>query len=390
MDYPMLRRVAKRALAHFTDTNYRTLNRIELSRSRTLRNVALVQAQHPNHEVIPVLKGNAYGHGIREMAEILSGSTCKYIAVDGYFEAAMLRDITKQHLLVMGYILPQNVPLLDVRRCSFVVQDIAGLKAFGRLHQRVRVHMEINTGMNRLGLQLEEIPDFLAELQKHPHLELEGVMTHLADADNEKNDSFTKAQVEVFDRQVSRILAAGYKPRLIHVAQTAGSPKVESRYANALRLGIGLYGINPLGTKDNKRGELRDLKPVLELKSTIIKVLELRKGDKVSYNCTYTAPRPMRVGVLPLGYYEGVPRELSNKGCVTVGVHKLPIVGRVCMDHTVIDLGPSGLDVGAEVTVISREPAAPNSVNGLAKTYGLFAYTTLTGLSGSVKRVTVA
>jgi alanine racemase len=390
MDYPSIRRLAKNALAHLTATEYKPLNRIELSASRCLRNVALLQSQHPDQEIIPVLKGNAYGHGLREMARILNGATCNFVAVDGYFEAATIRDISKHHIIVMGYILPQNVHLLDTKRCSFVVQDIAGLRAFGRLHRPVRVHMEINTGMNRLGLQLEEVPDFLAELKKHPNLKLEGVMTHLADADNERDDDFTQAQVEVFDRQVSRVMAAGFSPKLIHVAQTAGSTKVQSRYANGVRLGIGLYGINPLGGKDKHQGDLRDLKPVLELKSTIIKVLELHKGDKVSYNCTYTAPRTMRVGVLPLGYYEGVPRELSNKGSASVGVRQLPIVGRVCMDHTMVDLGASGLDVGDEVTVIAREATAPNSVAGLQKTLGLFAYTTLTNLSSSVHRTIVA
>ncbi|HEX7963815.1 MAG TPA: alanine racemase [Candidatus Saccharimonadales bacterium] len=390
MEYPSLRRVAKRALARLTANNYRPLNRIELSRSRTLRNVALLQTQHPGKEIVPVLKGNAYGHGLREMASILNGATCNYLAVDGYFEAATIRDISKQHIIVMGYILPQNVRLLDTKRCSFVVQDIAGLKAFGSLRGPVRIHMEINTGMNRLGLQIEEVPDYLEELKKHPNLHLEGVMTHLADADNERDDAFTHAQVEVFDRQVSRILAAGFNPKLIHIAQTAGSTKAASRYANAIRLGIGLYGVNPLGDKDAKQGHFRDLKPVLELKSTIIKVLDLQKGDKVSYNCTFVAPRAMRVGVLPLGYYEGVPRELSSKGFATVGAHKLPIVGRVCMDHTMIDLGASGLQAGDEVTVLSREPAAPNSVAGLSREHKLFAYTTLTGLSSSVARVIVA
>jgi alanine racemase len=386
---PIFRRVAKRAIAHLTDTGYRPLNRIEVSRSRCLRNISLLQTQHEDQEIIPVLKGNAYGHGLQVMGEILNGATCKLVAVDGYFEAAQLRDISRHRLLVMGYILPQNVRLLDLKRCSFVVQDKAGLKAFGALKKPVRIHMELNTGMNRLGLQLEEVPDYLAEFKKYPQLRLEGVMTHLADADNERDDGFTKAQVEIFDRQVSRILAAGFNPEYIHIAQTAGSAKVQSRYANAIRLGIGLYGINPLGAKDAQRGSLRELNPVLELKSTIIKVLDLEKGERVSYNGIFKAPRAMKIGVLPLGYYEGIPRELSNKGCALDGAQKLPILGRVCMDHIMIDLSESRLKVGDEVTLISRESAAANSAEMLGKLHGLFPYETLTGLAASVKRVIV-
>jgi alanine racemase len=334
----MLRRAVKRTLAYVTATGYHTLNRIELSGSRVLHNVALIQGQHPGFEVIPVLKGNAYGHGIEQIAEILNDASCRLVAVDGYFEAVKIRDITKHHILVMGYILPENVQLLDTKRCSFVVQDIQGLIAFGALSKPVDIHLELNTGFNRLGLELEELPAYLKTLKTYPTLNLEGIMTHLADADNELDESYTAKQLRAFDDQVSDIIAAGFNPKFVHIAQTAGSTKVVSRYANAIRLGIGVYGINPLSLKDSHYKDLASLQPVLELKSTIIKVLDLHKGEKVGYNGTFTASRLMRLGVLPLGYYEGVPRELSNKGCVTHNGVALPIVGRVCMNHTMVDL----------------------------------------------------
>jgi alanine racemase len=385
----MLRRVAKQALGRLHRTKYRPLNRVEIGRDRLLHNVGLIQQQHPGAAVIPVLKGNAYGHGINEVASILNDADIDMLAVDGYFEANRIRYISRHRILVMGYILPENVKLLDTRRCSFVVQDISGLQALGKLKRRVRVHVELNTGFNRLGLSPDELDEYLAVLKKYPRLELEGVMTHLADADNELDERYTIRQVTAFDEQVERILAAGFTPKLIHIAQTAGSTKARSRYANTVRLGIGLYGVNPLGPRDTKQAQLADLRPVLELKSTIIKVLELQKGDKVSYNCTFTAPRPMRVGVLPLGYYEGVQRALSNQGVCTSGGHQLPIVGRVCMDHTMIDLTGTELGVQDEVTVISNDPTKPNSVAGMQAAYGLFTYTTLTGLSSSIRREVV-
>lgn len=385
----MLRKYAKKALRRLAANNYRPLNRIELDSERMLRNIALIQTQHPGLEIMPVLKGNAYGHGIEETAMILRKSSCHFLAVDGYFEAAKIRDITTQRILVMGHILPENVALLDTKRCSFVVQDVAGLRAFGALGKLVRIHVEINSGMNRLGLAPSELDPYLAIFKQYPKLQLEGIMTHLADADNELDDTFSARQLAVFDEQVARILAAGFRPTIIHIAQTAGSAKVRSQYANAIRLGIGTYGINPLLPQDPHFADLEPLLPVLELKSTIIKVLELHKGDKVSYNCTFTAPGDMRAGVLPLGYYEGVPRELSNKGCVTHENKELPILGRVCMDHTIIDLTGTNLDVNDEVTVISKDRSLPNSVAGLQKHHGLFAYKTLTSLSSSVRREVV-
>jgi len=381
----MLHQALKRTIKHFTASAYQPLNHIELDRERLLHNVALIQNQHPGSEVIPVLKGNAYGHGITETAVILNQSSCSFLAVDGYFEAAQIRHITNKHVLVMGHILPQNVHLLDTKRCSFVVQDVAGLRAFAALGKTVRVHLELNTGMNRLGLQRSELTPYLDTLRQYPKLQLEGVMTHLADADNERDDSFNAAQIKMFDSQVAQILAAGLRPTLIHAAHTAGSTKARSQYANAIRLGMGTYGINPLSPRDPRYADLAALLPVLELKSTIIKVLDLQKGDKVSYNGTFTAPRTMRIGVLPIGFYEGVPRELSNTGCVTHGNVKLPIVGRVCMNHTMIDLASSNLQVNDEVAIISKDLAQPNSIAALQANHKLFAYSTLAGLSSTIK-----
>lgn len=382
----MLRKITKEILQRLSSNNYRPLVRIELNRARMLHNIRYIQAQHPDFEIIPVLKGNAYGHGIVPVAKILRASMCNYVAVDGYFEAAKIRDICRQKILVMGYILPENMKLLDTKRCSFVVQDITGLRAFGVLGRPVRIHVELNTGMNRLGLHPDELDGYLEVLGSYPKLQLEGVMTHLADADNGRSNKFNNKQTTLFDNMVERIQAAGFKPKLIHIAQTAGSAKVASKYANALRLGIGTYGINPLPTDDPHFADLAQLKPVLELKSTVIKVLTLKKGDKVSYNGTFIAPGPMCVGVLPLGYYEGVPRSLSNKGFVAYNGRQLPIVGRVCMNHTMVDAQDSGLQPHDEVTVISHDPEQPNSVVALQAEQGLFAYSTLTGLSSSVRR----
>jgi alanine racemase len=382
----MLRRYAKKALYHFKDSSYTPLNRIELDRSRLLHNFQYVQSRHPEAEIIPVLKGNAYGHGLEQIAEILNEAPCRMLAVDGYFEAARLRDISKHHFLVMGYILPANAKLLDTKRCSFVVQDTACLEAFGKLKRPVRIWLELNTGMNRMGLQSDELEAYLETVKQYPHLELEGVMSHLADADN-SDDSFTERQVREFDTRVREILSAGFKPRYISLAQTAGSTKARSQYANAIRLGIGLYGINPLQPDDPKYQELQALKPVLELKSTVIKVISLQKGDKVSYNGIFTAPRNMQIGVLPLGYYEGLPRELSNVGFVTYQDKPLPIVGRICMNHTMIDITATDVEVGSEVTLLNKEPVQLSSVIERQNHHKLFAYSQLTNLSSTIRRI---
>jgi len=384
----MIRKTAKRIIRRLAANNYQTFNRIELNRQRLLENVAYMQKLHPEQAVITVLKANAYGHGLLQVAEILNDADCAFLAVDGYFEAAQIRDITRHRILVMGPIKLQNTVLVDTKRCSFVIQDVAGLRAFGKLNRPVRVHMELNTGMYRLGLEPDEVAEYLQVLKQYPKLRLEGVMTHLADADNPKTDAYTKKQVQLFDRIVERLLVEGFQPRYFHVAQTAASTKAHSRYANAIRLGIGLYGINPLLPADEHFKDLGGLQPVLSLKSTIIKIYDLKKGDRVSYNGIFTAPGAMRIAILPLGYYEGLPRELSDRGTVSIDKRQLPIRGRICMNHTVIDISRAKLSVGDEVTVISADPSDANSIHAVALV-GVFAYDLMASLSSSIKRIIV-
>jgi len=385
----MLRRPVKKILTKIRYNNFQTLNSVELDKSKLLSNFALFKRLNPEFGIIPVLKANAYGHGLEQVAEILNDADCDYLAVDGYFEAAKIRDITNHKILVLGYIKPANVKLLDTKKCTFVVQDIEGLEAFASLNKPVKVHLELNTGMNRLGLQSDELMPYLQTLIKHPSLILDGVMTHLADADNPYDDLYTIRQTNLFDGYIKSILDFGLNPKYIHIAQTAGSTKTVSKYANSMRLGIGLYGINPLEAGDKHFNELSELQPVLELKSTVIKTIEMKTGDKVSYNGIFTAPKTMKIGVLPLGYYEGIPRELSNKGLVTYGNQALPIVGRVCMNHTMIDLKSEKVKIGDTVIVISRQTKQLNSIVNICRDNGLFSYSLLTGLSSSIRRVIV-
>jgi alanine racemase len=249
----------------------------------------------------------------------------------------------------------------------------------------VAIHLELNTGLNRLGINEDELATYLDFLAKHPKLQLEGVMTHLANADGLKDD-FTTKQVEAFDRQVGLILDEGFKPTFVHIAQTAGSLKAKSRYSNAVRLGIGLYGINPLDPKDSFYKRLSKLKPVLELRTTIIKTIDLKRGDKVGYGCSFSAPRKMTIAVLPVGYHDGLPRLLSGKAVLTSGEHRLRIVGRIYMNMTTVEVSGTGLGVGDHVTVISPDPAEPNSVASLTRDFQIFSYELLVHLASTTRR----
>jgi alanine racemase len=367
--------------------SYDVYNRIEVSRSALLGNVQFFRRK-TGLQVIPVLKGNAYGHGIEQVATALKRAEVPYVAVDGYFEALKVRRFSNLPVLIMGMIQPQNFPKLRFRNFTFVVQDEATIHALGKLDKKIEVHVEINTGMNRYGIATEQVSKFANLLQKYPKLQLEGIMSHLADADG-TDERTVDAAVEQFDACVDKILKAGFKPKYFHIGQSAGSLRVKSRYTNTLRAGIGLYGINPFPVSHPLYEACQDLKPALRLVSTISKINTLKSGDKVSYNYTFTAPKAMQIGVLPLGYHEGVNRGLSNKGVVKIGAHFRPIAGRICMNHTMIDLTSVTAKVGDEVVVYSDNPSDKNSVITLAKEQSFFPYTTLTDLSPDVRRYLV-
>ncbi len=362
-------------------------NRIEISKSALRHNLALFK-HLSSQQVIPVLKGNAYGHGVQQVATALKGQDIPYIAVDGYFEALRVREVTRQSVLVMGAILPKNFKRMKYDNFAFVVGDEATIHALGKTGKKINVHLECNTGMNRYGAKPDELEALTKLILRYKNLYLEGVMSHLADSDGE-NPKTVQQAVERFDECVRRIRKAGGNPAYLHVAQSAGSLKALSKYANTIRLGVGLYGINPFPVTHELHKVLEGLRPAMQLISTITKVIELKKGDKVGYNYTYTAPRKMKIGVIPMGYFEGVNRDLSSKGVVKIGGKFAPIVGRVNMNHTMFSL--EGIDAaqGDEVVVYSDNLTDPNAIDQIAKTHNLFSYNLLTSLSQDVRHILV-
>lgn len=366
---------------------FETLNEITVSKSAILHNFDFFASLAPKGYVIPVLKSNAYGHGIEEVATILKDRDIPYIAVDGYYEGLAVHAVSKnQRVLVMGAIHPNNYKDLHYRNFAFVVHDNETIEALGKTGRNVAVHIELDTGMTRHGVSLKELPEFLTLLAQYKNLVVEGVMTHLADADNAQDNTYTQIQTEAFDKAVALIKDSGFQPHFIHIAQSAGSTKVTSKYANTLRVGIALYGVTPLSEADNSDQKMQSLLPALSLYSRVTKINNVESGTSVSYSRTFTTSGASRIGTLPLGYYEGIPRELSNEGVVKYDDSYLPIVGRVCMNHTMINLGNSNIKVGDKVTVISADKANSNSVDAICKKHGLFNYSFLIHINQNIRR----
>jgi alanine racemase len=289
----------------------------------------------------------------------------------------------------MGAILPENFARMKYDNFTFVVQDEATIRALGKTKKNIKVHLECNTGMNRYGVKPTEVTQLTKLILSYKNLELEGVMSHLADSDG-NHPSTVDFAVSTFDMCVDEVRAAGANPSMFHIAQSAGSLKAHSKYANMVRVGIGTYGINPFPKNHLLHQQLqKELRPALKLVSTITKIIELDKGDSVSYNYTFTAPKKMKIAVLPVGYYEGVNRSLSNKGTVKVGKSFTPIIGRVCMNHTMISLDGIDANIGDRVVIYSENPKDVNAIDMIASEHNLFNYNLLTNLNPDVRRALV-
>jgi alanine racemase len=259
----------------------------------------------------------------------------------------------------------------------------------GATGKKFVVHIELETGMSRHGVRIDELDKLLTTIKQYKNIKVEGVMTHLADADNPKTDAFVRLQTERFDKGVEMVKKAGFNLKYFHLAQSAGSVKTISKYANTLRVGLALYGITPLEKTDKYSVKLQNLKPALSLTSTITKILKINKGDSVSYSRTFTAKRDSNIGVLPLGYYEGVSRNLSNVGQVGWKDRYVDIAGRVCMNHTMIDVTDSPAKVGDEVTLISNDLNDKLSLNRICAMHNLFNYSLLVGLNENIRRTII-
>lgn len=371
------------SVSRFFASDYRTHNRIDISKSALLHNFDVLKEASGGLEPMPVLKSNAYGHGIELVAEALKERVFPYIAVDGYHEYLRVRRVSNQPVLVMGAIPSENISKLVYDKVAFMVQDAETVNAFGASGQDVRLHLDVDTGMNRYGSDISGLERILAAIKTHSNLHLEGVASHLADADNTAVE-FTKEQGKRFDKALSHVFGAGFKPELIHISNSPGAPKKVSKYSNAFRPGLGLYGINPLTEGDAQQKTLAELRPALRFLSTVTAVRELEEGESVSYGRTYIAKKKSRIAVIPVGYYEALPRALSSKARLISKDHELKIAGRICMNHTMLEA--QSAEVGDEVEVIGGDSQKPNSAAELSKVAGMIPYELLVDIAVDTRR----
>jgi alanine racemase len=268
-----------------------------------------------------------------------------------------------------------------------VVYSRAHVEAFARAagSQPVDVHLKLDTGMARLGVPLDELSALLDVLAAFPNVRLDGVLTHLSSADSDPVE--TNTQLDRFEHALSAIAARGYQPRIVHAANSAAALSHPRARHDLSRVGLALYGVAPEGCE----AIAAQLKPVMRVVTELLALRELPEGSPVGYDQTFRTARRSIVGTVPMGYGDGLMRAASNRGHMLVRGQRCPIIGRVSMDLTTLDLTDvPGCAVGDEVILLGEQQGASLSARDLAQACSTIAYEVLTNISPRVPRVYAA
>lgn len=374
---------------------YEPLISIEISKNRLLHNLNEFRKLAPQSNIAPVLKSNAYGHGLIEIARILEtarkensdlAKDTPFFVIDSYFEALALRSKSiKTPLLIIGYNRPEILLNPNLKNVSYAITSIDTLQQIQQTKRSINIHLKIDTGMHRQGILPDEIKDALQIIKKNQKINLEGVCSHLSDADN-IDPSFTKLQIETWNNIVDQITIEFPQIKYIHLSNTYGHKYSNLIKSNISRLGIGLYGI--AGGFEN----ILDLKPILQMKTIITGIKKIKKGQTVGYNNTFIAENDITIATLPIGYFEGLDRRLSDKGFFEVSGGRIicPIIGRISMNISTIDVSRvPNLKIGDGVVIISNNPISKNSIQSMAKITQTIPYEIVIYIPEHLRRVVV-
>lgn len=344
-----------------------------------------------NTQIITVLKADGYGHGAVPLAKEAEKEERVWgIAVATVEEALELRrGGIKKPLLILGYTYQEDYDLIaaeELRPTVFklsMAQELS--RAALRKNKTVKIHIKIDTGMSRIGYRdLEKSVPEILEISRLPGLEIEGLFTHFARAD-EKETTPAYQQLEKYQAFQKALKEAGLKIPLCHCSNSAGIIRIPEANMDAVRAGIILYGLYP---SEEVEKEPVPLKPLMTLKSHIAYIKTLEPGVQISYGGTYTTQKETRVATIPVGYADGYARSLSNKGWVLIRGKKAPILGRVCMDQFMVDVTdiPEARELD-EVMLLGKSQDQQITMEELGELSGRFNYEFACCISKRVPRI---
>jgi alanine racemase len=365
---------------------------VEIDPNALRHNVGQIRAVIPARtQILSVVKADAYGHGVVEVSRFLSQWGIGWFGVSSIEEGLALKEAgVKGRILLLGTSSPfDGFEAALQADLTLTIASLRGLEALIETASRfrreggVRFHLKIETGMGRIGVSPGGAAAIFERLRSHPAVHLEGLYTHFSCADSDP--STTRRQLGVLQQVVEEARRRGQMDFVVHAANSAAIFSSPETHLDWVRPGLSLYGILPW---DERRSQ-PSLRPVLSWKTRIVFIKSVPAGTPVSYGATFHTSRPSRLATLPVGYADGYRRDLSGAGQVLIQGVRCPVIGRVTMDHTMVDVTDldAGVEVGEEVVLLGSQGSEEISAWDIARVCRTIPYEILCGISQRVPRV---
>jgi alanine racemase len=352
--------------------------------------------------IMSVVKADGYGHGAVKVSQTALANGADFLAVARISEATQLRQagITAP-ILLFGYSSPVYADYLSTNDIRASINSLVSAKALSdeavRQHRILKAHIKIDTGMGRLGLisdspalttlskgEMSRTVKDILDIARMPGLQIEGIYTHFARADS-RDKTHALSQFGIFMDILTQLKKHSFEVEIRHTANSAATIELPETHLDMVRPGIAQYGLWP---SNGTNREIINLKPVMSIKSCVIHIKEVPAGFKVSYGCTWESNKSTKIATVPIGYADGFERLLSSKGSMLVKGQRVPVVGRVCMDLTMLDVGClENIDIEDEVVIIGKQGDNEITADEIAGSIGTINYEIVTSLAPRVPRV---
>ncbi len=350
---------------------------MEINVNNFLYNVESIKKYTKNKIIIPVIKANAYGTHLNEKLDVIN--KFDIVSVARVSEAIHLRELGyKKEILILNQ--PYITEIDDIIKYNIIVglSNYEFLEELSKRKEKVLIHLEIETGMNRTGVKLSDLEIFIDKIKSSNNIVLEGVYTHLSSADFDYN--YTMKQIGLFKEAVSILEEEFGKLKYIHSSASNGLLNYDDGVSNAVRPGIILYGFESFTGVNN----IISIKPVCTLKTRIVFIKEIGKKESVGYSRKFKSRKSMTIATIPIGYADGLRRSFSKKGYVIVNGKKAKILGNICMDSAMIDVSKIDAKLNDEVYIWDNKI---QSLDDVAKSCKTINYEIMTSISDRVKRI---
>lgn len=350
-------------------------------------------------KLLAVVKANAYGHGIREVSKIALKAGVDWLGVNSLEEGLLLRrEGIKSPILIVAYTPFDSLKEAIVNCLRLTVYNFETLERLARvcrvLKKEAFLHVKVETGTYRQGIRERDLIPFIKKAQQFPELSIEGISSHFANIEDTTDHTYAQFQLNNFERILHNLERNKIEIPIKHIACTASTILFPETFFGMVRIGIGMYGLWP--SKETYLSSLLQaqkpvkLKPVLSWKTRVVQIKEVPKGSFIGYGCTYRTTRPTRLAVLPVGYYDGYRRHLSNSSYVLIKGKRAPLRGRVAMNFIVVDITDiPEVSLEEEVVLLGRSEEEVISADYLASLADTINYEIVTGIGAHVPRVII-